>query len=48
MAMAPPVRREWLLTASGGKPFLSSPKRETADLINVLMSPACSGGGGVR
>ena len=41
MAMAPPMRKEWLLILEGGKPFLSSPVVRTAALSILLMSPDC-------
>ena len=41
MAMAPPVRKEWLLILEGGKPFLSSLVAMTVALSILLMSPDC-------
>ena len=38
IAIAPPAQREWLLTDSGGKPFLSRPNRMTAVLMSLFMS----------
>jgi hypothetical protein len=45
MAMAPPARKEWLLTVSDGKPCLSSLRALTTVFTMVLMLDAWRGRG---